>query len=384
MTEHEKKIKELEKYGSIEEWLYSQPVDEFPPYYPDKGHKSFPETYSDLKIKLIPLHKIVEKGALIATINQWRSNLKAENVSTEDREKFKDLLEHDPIIYLNQHGSGHVDKVIERAYDLITKFTSDTLSPSEAFLLLCAMQVHDTGNIFGRDGHEKSIRLATINTIKPIIPDVPTQNFIYKIAQVHGGNVKGNKDTISTLRQESNFFNLPIREQLLAAILRFSDELADDSSRADDAALDLDLINNPSAIYHHYSKSLHSVRIVKNSINQTFYISLEYFINSNLITKKFTKYNSKQLLIDEIFLRTKKIELERRYCMRFFGQYLPLSEVRVRIEINPEHDLTESEIIQYTLKENGYPADEVCDCPENTGEKIIAYLKNKGWRFPNE
>lgn len=393
MTDHSKTSNEFAQYSSLEAWLCAQLDDQFPSYDTDQGETSYPQKYEALKAALVPLHNIVEKGAMVESFSKWKKNLKdkvaaleaMEPTPIEEIHKISQLLDVDSIIYLNQHGTGHVNKVAEKAFELLKCFTIDPLSPTEVFILLCAIQVHDIGNIFGREGHEISLRQATIDKLKPIIPDVPTQKMIYRIAQVHSGSINGSKDTIGTSAlsfDRALFDKKPIREPLIAAILRFADELADDSSRADKQALELGTIPEDSIIYHQYSNVLHAVNINKNVINQSLYLSLDYYIDSQLIAKTFPRNGTPKLLIDEIFLRTIKIEQERRYCMRYFSQYLPLMEIRIQIQIDSEFDLLEPEVIRYTLKENGYPAQEITiGCPENTGEKVIALLRGKGWRL---
>lgn len=393
MAEHEEKIEELNNCGGLEKWLSDQPISSFPKYYPEKGEKTYPDRYLDLKTALVPLHNIVEKGAMAAAVTEWRApicqeikSLQQAKEREEDVNRLLSALDADPIVYLNQHGTGHVNKVIEKAYDMLVNFTSGMLSPFEVFLLLCSIQVHDTGNVFGRNGHEKGISKATQDVVSPIIPDKPTQKIIYRIAQVHSGNVNADRDTIgvaisnSALLPESKLCDRTIRSSLLAATLRFADELADDRSRADEKALDLSIVPDASTLYHQYSRALHTVSIEKNPVNQTLFLSLVYFIDSDLVTKRFPKYDGMQLLIDEIFLRTQKVEQERRYCMRYFSQYLPIAEVRVKIEIDHRYDLMKPWIITYTLKENGYPSSGITiDCLENTGAKVIAILNENGW-----
>ncbi|MDR1092234.1 MAG: hypothetical protein LBL79_14280 [Prevotella sp.] len=391
MTDHSEARNEFAQYSSLEAWLFAQSDDQFPAYYTAQGEISYPKKYETLKAALVPLHNTVEKGAMVESFSKWKKELEnrmtvLESTDTPPAEEIQEisrLLKIDSIIYLNQHGTGHVDKVADKAFELLKYFTVDPLSPTEVFLLLCAIQVHDTGNVFGRGGHEINIRQATLDILGPIIPDVPTQNLIYRIAQVHSGNINGDKDTIGNLLFDRALFNKrPIREPVLAAILRFADELADDSSRADKQAIKLDRIPDGSTLYHQYSNALHAVNINENAINQSLYLSLDYYIESKLIAKTFPKNGSEQLLIDEIFIRTIKIERERRYCMRYFNQYLPLVEIHVQIQIDFEFDLMEPEVIQYTLKENGYPAQEITiECEENTGEKVIALLRGKGWRL---
>ena len=68
--------------------------------------------------------------------------------------------------------------------------------------------------------------------------------------------------------------------------------------------------------------------------------------------------------------------------MQFLSQYIPLSQIRVKIEIVPSSDFTSSEKITYTLKEKGYPLNEILiDCPNNTGDKVIEILKKRGWEI---
>lgn len=390
MPNHEVAESAFAQYRNIEAWLDDQPDTCFPIYYPDQGEISYPERYQSLKQALVALHNSVEKGALVESYCRWQGQLSDQLVALESStplqpdviDRVKYLMSIDPLTYLNQHGTGHVNKVAEKAFELIKRFTCNPLSATEVFILLCAIQVHDTGNIFGRDGHEVNIRNATIDLLRPIIPDVPTQNLIYQIAKVHSGRISGSKDTIggSSLNNDRALFDKPIRALLVAALLRFADELADDSSRADKQGLRLGTIPTESIIYHQYSNALHAVNICKNEVNQTLSLSLNYYVDSQIITRKYIKKGQEQLLLDEIFTRTKKVEQERRYCMRYFSQYLPIVDIRVQIQIDPPYDDMQPEIFNYTLKENGYPAHEITiDCQENTGELVISTLVDKGW-----
>lgn len=391
-------IKEIIGFGNIEDWFLNQSDELLPQYYPDRGEKSYQQKYKDLKNALLPYHNLVEKGALLKSITDWKEEVlkkinqlkkeiteKCTSESKENLEMLLNIMQQDPAIYLNQHGKGHVEKVIQKVTEIIINFKFDPPTPSETFLLLCAIQIHDIGNVFGRDGHEKSFQNEFMKLAKSIIPDTPTQKLIFKIAQVHSGNINGSKDTISRskLRFDGMLFDKEIREPVLAALLRFGDELADDNSRSDLLGLELEKIPEECIIYHEYSKALHVVKINNNEYSKTCYLSLEYYIDTNSLLKEYKRDGQSILLIDEIFQRTKKMEQERRYFMRFLSQYISLTEIRVRIEISPDYDLLNSEVFTYTLKEDGYPSNDdiLINCPENTAEKIIALLKQKGWRL---
>jgi hypothetical protein len=86
------------------------------------------------------------------------------------------------------------------------------------------------------------------------------------------------------------------------------------------------------------------------------------------------------------------MELERRYCMRYFVDYVPITEISVNIEIYHEeaydehsHDTiepswVEPKEIQYTLRDTGFPSDNlIIEHPLNTGSKVITQLKAEGW-----
>ena len=386
--------KSILKCNSLEEWLKKQPDNAFPKYYPSRGEKSYQEKYSDLKKALVGYHNNVEIGAMLESIEKWHQELSDEilelkKVSTENvDERIRNLEESvkdDPIIYLNQHGVGHVEKVIEKVLEIIKKYRSEYPTASEIFILLYAIQIHDIGNINGREGHETSFQETFREIAKNIIPDTVTQKNIIRIAQVHSGSIGGSKDTIrgAQLQENKTWFSQRIREPMLAALLRFGDELADDSSRYDKIALESNKLSERSRIYHEYSKCLHAVNIFDNEINKmNCYVSLEYYVDTKALTVEYPRDGGSILLIDEIFNRTRKMEQERRYCMRFLSPYISLTEIRVSIEIEPESMIMESEKIMYTLSEKGYPSsDIIIDCDTNTGEGVKAYLKEKGWRI---
>jgi hypothetical protein len=392
MTDRDRSGKALKKSEGLVAWLIEQPDTSFPAYFKDKGEKSYPDKYKDLALALVPLHNNVEKGAMVESIRIWHSNLianieKSDLPAKEKQKRIIELLAIDPVVYLNQHGVGHVELVIKKAFDLLCHFRDGCITPFEGFILLSAIQLHDIGNIFGRDGHEKNIKRTTIDLVRNAIPDTVTQNSIYCIAKVHGGNINGSKDTfdMSALRTNRLLFDMQVRETLLASLLRFADELADDYTRADEVALQNDTLPQNSMLYHQYSKSLHEVSLVENDLNQTVFVQLEYYVDFELITKRFSKGREQVLLLDEIYERTRKMERERRYCLRNFRQYLPLEEIHVRIELEPEFDDQIPKVLQYTLNEKGYPTDEIIiECPENTGEKVIISLQKENWRLINE
>lgn len=351
----------LDKGKNIEEWLEDQPPASFPNFSATKGEKSYPVRYKDLKIALLPIHENVEKGAMAAGAIEWmKQSVDIINEIEDNNERknaLRKLIESDPIIYLNNHGPGHVDKVIGKVSEMLHFFDRSHLTPYEGFLLLCAIQAHDIGNVFGRVDHEKRCQEILEDKGKPFIRDGIERKVIEKLALVHGGAIGGERDTIAMLSESKQLNDRKIRKKLLAALLRFGDELADDSSRADREGLEMGTILEGSRIYHQYSQSLHTVMIDRDSVNGRVQLNLSYEFDTTVAKQKFMKNGKKKYLLDEIYDRTLKMERERRYCMRFTRPSFSLDAIRVEIIIQHAKNAFKSDKIRYTLEENGYPSD---------------------------
>lgn len=343
----------------LDSFLSEQSDSAFPDYLPDRSQKSYPARYEDFKLSLNEIHNSVELGAMAAGANQWMNetiqiinNLESKEEAAQKLDKLK---QSDPIVHLNNHGSGHVEKVIAKASEMLHFFEHDHLTPYEAFFLLCAIQIHDVGNVFGRERHEQACKTILEEKGKQIIPDSFERKIIEKLALVHGGAVDGQKDTISLLSENKNMYSMKVRKRLLAAILRFADEMADDCSRADRHGLANDTILEGSRIYHRYSEALHTVKIDKNTLNGRFELNLSFEFDSDIAMQTFKKYGQDKYLLDEIYDRTLKMECERRYCMRFLRPCFSLDAIKVEIVVQSSKYPLSSERYEYVLEEKGYP-----------------------------
>ena len=309
----------------------------------------------------------VEMGALQNEIIDWKNKLRsaveAVDINSDDRSKIElieNLLDEDTMSFLNKHGHEHVVRVQEKALEIIRCFTDRYPSCYEVFFLLCAISVHDIGNFFGRTNHEKKIPALLDKDCKNIIDDSIERKIIGRIAGVHGGNIKGSKDTISFLSEEDVINNIKVREQMLASILRFADELADDNTRANHIALDWGILGKASEIYHVYSSKLHTVKLEQNPLTCLWRVVLKYEFSEEVAKKQYNKGGEKVYLLDEIYDRTIKMERERRYCMRFLRGYCAIESISVEIRIVNERDVFEERSINYSLKEEGYPEKPFC------------------------
>ena len=358
--------------STIEQIFLKLKNEMFPLFSKSNGELSYPDRYKNLKRVYLKVHKSVEKAAMVTTLEKY-----IEKKSCVDDKEFRKGL-YSAMIYLNNHGKEHVKKVMEKVSEILRFFPPGKgLTAYEMFVLLCAIQIHDTGNIFGRENHEQVIDIIFNKECKNIIPDKFERNLITKIAMVHSGQIFGEKDTIKFLLDNSNFNNFNIRERLLAALLRIGDELADDKTRADKYGIENDKIPKHSKIFHYYSQALHTVLIEKNQQNGELELVLEYDFDSDIARMKFIREDTEKYLIEEIYDRTIKMEKERRYCMRFLRPYFFLSRIKVNIRITDVKFAMNVKYINYILEENEYPNENISINDKMSGEEIVNFFNIK-------
>jgi hypothetical protein len=253
--------------------------------------------------------------------------------------------------YLTDHGPEHVKMVIRRASKLAERKELN-LSPYEAYVLLASIHFHDVGIIFGgREEHAIKSDLVMERLGLLMGEDNCEKYAIHKIAAAHGGSVDGDKDTINYLSDVEQLLGQEIRPRVLAALLRFSDELADERSRAARFLLNNGQLPRGSEVYHEYSQALQSVicRVPGNAVDLRFDMTVQDACRS------FGKGDRAVYLLDEIFERTLKMHRERMYCMRFLRPSISIDKVNVRISVFGPGFSRVRETIDYRLEESGYP-----------------------------
>ncbi len=304
-------------------WLSQQPDASFPHHMGQK----YPLRYESVSEYLnYNVHPHVEKGALVQNDG-----------------------------YLTDHGPEHIKMVIRRAGELLGHPVSSypQLDTYEVYLLLMAAHFHDIGNLYGRKEHEKKTGPIMDHLGNLVGTEMVEKKAIRQIASSHGGSINGDKDTIHRLSKRDPLLGVDVNFQAIAAILRFADELADDSTRAARALIELGVIPTKSEVFHAYSKSLQSVQ-VKPSQGL---VVLRFSFLKSAATYKFGKGRRKVYLLDEIYERTLKMHFERQYCMRFMREFVKIDALDVKIEIyEDENSMTPCiDPIGYRLEEKGYP-----------------------------
>lgn len=275
---------------------------------------------------------------------------------------------------LTDHGEKHVATVILRATSLVHD-NIENITGYEIFILLLAIHFHDVGNIMGREKHEEKI-FEIIDKLPALaVFDFPVKRVIAQIAMAHGGYVDEetkDKDTISRLDDAIYLNGLRVRVSMLAAILRFADELADDKTRIEQATFDIGSIPKGNQIYHLYSKCLQPPVLEGDTIKLEYYLDYEYVIN------QYYKGDSKVYLYDEILERISKCLCELEYCKRFCYGFIKINAISARIVVIGKN----RKIIYdntFKTKHAGYPNIKDFDvrsiCVQHNGQECGEQLK---------
>ncbi len=338
------------------------------------------EAYEELRKNLAEVLNETEKGAMATEVTNKVDEIKNKLQEDIPYEEAIGILEEFPILYLNNHGEEHVNKVIERADQIIEHFWGERPSEFESFILLCAISIHDIGNALGREFHEKKLASIFDEKAQNIVIDKPEKRVIKSIASCHGGrNKNGSKDTISSLLAKEDLFEESVRTRMLAAILRLADELADDHRRASRCAIELDIVGEYSKIFQEYSNALHTVKLSDNN-DYGCTIDLVYELQLKDLEYEYTVAGRKKYLLDEIYDRTIKMECERRYCQKFLNSEVSIIGINVCINISGD-DFFIVDNIKYSLEDYSYPTEmsdgSIKDIKNDirTGEEELEYLR---------
>lgn len=299
---------------------------------------------------------------------RWEENAEEFPKTKKDFiDKFKDLEiylneKHHPNVnlgaavagdgVLTDHGVDHVQMVIDKA-SCILKEKENLLKGYEIFLLLVAIHFHDLGNIYGRTEHEQKI-LDVMNELGDKLPlDDPEKEIVATISTAHGGyafNNRNDKDTLRLLAHETFCNGIPVRPIVLAAVLRFADELSDDFSRS----IDDITIPDGNKLFHEYSKALEPIGF--NGRTLSFHYRIPYDKTKELLIKG----TQKLYLYDEILIRLSKCLRELDYCRKYADGFVDITTLSINIKIkDPRNPHKAYDNDSFRLRLLGYPSEDL-------------------------
>ena len=278
---------------------------------------------------------------------------------------------------LTDHGVDHVKMVIANAGNLIGDMKYHQLKCYEIYLLLLAIHFHDVGNVLGRADHEKKINAIMVALGDQLPLDMPEKVIVSNIAMSHGGYAdvdRTDKDTLCRLNLVENCNGIIIRPALLGAILRFADELSDDSTRTSRYMNDAHAIPDENKIFHAYSSALSPISFNGNTI------SFQYYILLDQVRNKIPNPDGK-FLYDEIISRLKKCMQELEYCQKYSEGFIRITTLSVTINVmDPTTTFTPLCSTKFSLRLSGYPngftiSDKTLEF--KTGEELLKHFESK-------
>jgi len=230
------------------------------------------------------------------------------------RHIFEDISRTQPD--LTRHGISHIQAVMKNALDLLGEDVHE-LSPMELYCLSLSILFHDVGNIKERKGHQQCIPEIYNEVIGSLSADAQERRLISAIGAAHCGvTSNGSKDTLGALSVDAEpLFRGPVRQQIMAAILRFADELDEGPERTSVYLLKEDKFSDESWVYHEYARSTHvlvdrpGARIVL-----TYNINIPA-INAGRLAPKDKKRLRK--LLSKVGERIIKLDEERQYAKHY-------------------------------------------------------------------
>ncbi|MEZ8825179.1 hypothetical protein AB6E04_12500 [Vibrio amylolyticus] len=267
------------------------------------------------------------------------------------------------------HSLDHFNAVIRNAGELLglgkdsdISKTKINIKPYEVFITLVSILLHDAGNINGRRNHEKQALKIFKGMGIALCPDAFEAMFIANIARAHGGKVNVNgvdsKDTIESLKlgDKESYASIPYRPKLIAALVRFADEISEDRSRSARFLLQVGNLPPQSEVFHYYADSISSVDVDLPDRS----ITIKFEMLKEKLVRTYGKDNGEGgydnvYLIDEINSRLEKMFRELHYCKKYMYELSHIHKIKVKIIIYDEDGTQLDESNNFLLEDLGYP-----------------------------
>ena len=135
---------------------------------------------------------------------------------------------------LTDHSDKHIENVLNNVWFLIQD-DLDKFNAIELYLLCISVLYHDSGNINGRDGHNRKIADIYSDVVGTNSSRLQEKRLVTMIVKAHCGKSKRNTpDTLIEVDEKASLFSREIKVREIAGIIRFADELAEGPQRTSD------------------------------------------------------------------------------------------------------------------------------------------------------
>lgn len=271
--------------------------------------------------------------------------------------------------FYTDHGERHFDEVVRYAGFLLDNTfvqPDSSLRPYELYLLLCAIRVHDAGNIDGRDDHDKRAFSILQEYGGDIQKDAPEHRLIGDIAQAHGGRTinDNDKDTIGALIDETVVGAVDVRPQMVAAIVRFADEICENRSRASTHHINQNNLPSESKLFQLYANSIAGAKPDRKnkSFKLRFGFDVALFVDKHPAPRDEAGNQKQKYLIDDVWERIDKLNHERVYCNRFLLPQMQTDRLEITMGFSKTISVagTNQQVVcdsrSLTIRDKGYPS----------------------------
>jgi len=284
---------------------------------------------------------------------------------------------------LTDHGERHLANVLDNVERLLGDEISD-LNVWELYLLCTCVLFHDVGNVYGRHDHNRRITDVYNNVWEEGDQDRLERSLVTSIAGAHCGEATdGSYDTLNNVAIEAQYKGNLVQAQVLSALLRFADELAEGPQRTSYFMQQQGLYPAESEIYHKYA-NVTNLAIDKPNGR----ILLDYQIEISLSDGSLLAEDDVPLgeFMNFIYYRINKLNTERRYT-KYYCKYLTNISIN-RASVNFLHNsiLLPIDLQPIELSDLVLPASDSIDIPSEYEDYVFDKLERKilGLLIPRE
>lgn len=253
---------------------------------------------------------------------------------------------------LTDHGTSHINEVFENAFALLgTKAckgndSKTALNANELYFLCLAILFHDLGNIHGRKEHNRNLEAAYKHARGEDPKLFPEKRLLFAIVEAHCGQTRdGSKNTIGNLESANSFEKERLDCQRVAAILRLADELAEGPQRTSVFMQKHFPYPDESAVFHEYANV---TRVFIDRNGERIVLTFDIEILPADWGLEFNEDRLKKLL-DLCYLRSIKLDLERKYNRHYCSLLRPFKKTEVSFHFHLHGRALELGIPKITL-----------------------------------
>jgi HD domain len=234
----------------------------------------------------------------------------------------------------NNHGKGHITRVLEYLDHLLGPKPLEHLDPYELFLAMMAILYHDIGLLHQRRGHEEISKALLEGDTNDAYIINPIDKEIIAAAVVSHSSSKDIAQECSRFSAEEPIGKYRARPTVVAALVRLSDELDEDHRRADPILQQRLKLPPESAFFWLFCQRVRGVRpdLTSKRIDVNLAFEAQDTRNYGPVpggrARSFVAFSAEKLA---------KINQERVYVNRFLPQELRYAGLHVDLKPIREH-----------------------------------------------